>query len=136
MGRRLIFYSSVSVTVKQPQASSESYAEKHQHQDSSSQTISEATSTPVRHYSPVPHRQDNGSNNRAENSHQPTRLREAKMRCFKSVKQAQRFLSNFATLYDFFLYDQQKLSASNHRLLRDRSFDYLRSVTLNPSVAL
>src|ERR1700716_2293458 len=41
----------------------------------------------------VEHRQHKGPNNRAENSHQPTRLREKNMRRFKSAKQAQRFLS-------------------------------------------
>jgi putative transposase len=41
----------------------------------------------------VEHRQHKGLNNRAENSHQPTRLREKNMRRFKSAKQAQRFLS-------------------------------------------
>jgi transposase-like protein len=41
----------------------------------------------------VEHRQHKGLNNRAENSHQPTRLREKKMRKFKSAKHAQRFLS-------------------------------------------
>src|ERR1700740_41313 len=41
----------------------------------------------------VEHRQHKGLNNRAENSHQPTRLREKKMRRFKSARQAQRFLS-------------------------------------------
>ena len=43
----------------------------------------------------VEHRQHKGLNNRAENSHQPTRLREKKMRRFKSAKHAQRFLSAF-----------------------------------------
>ncbi|GHO82522.1 hypothetical protein KSZ_05280 [Dictyobacter formicarum] len=41
----------------------------------------------------VEHRQHKGVNNRAENSHHPTRLREKKMRRFTSAKQAQRFLS-------------------------------------------
>src|SRR5260370_3940030 len=41
----------------------------------------------------VEHRQHKFLNNRAENSHQPTRLREKKMRKFKSAKHAQRFLS-------------------------------------------
>src|SRR5246127_699424 len=41
----------------------------------------------------VEHQQHKGLNNRAENSHQPTRLREKKMRRFKSSKQVQRFLS-------------------------------------------
>jgi DDE superfamily endonuclease len=39
------------------------------------------------------HRQHKGLNNRAENSHQPTRLRERIMKRFKSARQAQRFLS-------------------------------------------
>src|SRR5690349_8080572 len=43
----------------------------------------------------VEHRQHKGLNNRAENSHQPTRLRAKKMRRFTSVRQAQRFLSAF-----------------------------------------
>src|SRR5205085_11476777 len=41
----------------------------------------------------VEHRQHKRVNNRAENSHQPTRLREKNMRKFKSAKHAQRFLS-------------------------------------------
>jgi putative transposase len=39
------------------------------------------------------HRQHKGLNNRAENSHQPTRRRERIMTRFKSAGQAQRFLS-------------------------------------------
>jgi putative transposase len=41
----------------------------------------------------VEHRQHKGLNNRAENSHQPTRRRERVMKRFKSADQAQRFLS-------------------------------------------
>src|SRR4051794_36163777 len=41
----------------------------------------------------VEHRQHKGLNNRAENSHQPTRRRERIMNRFKSAGQAQRFLS-------------------------------------------
>src|SRR5262249_25439009 len=41
----------------------------------------------------VEHRQHKGLNNRAENSHQPTRRRERQMKQFKSAGQAQRFLS-------------------------------------------
>ena len=37
-------------------------------------------------------------NNRAENSHQPTRLREKVMRRFKSSGHAQRFLSAFGVI--------------------------------------
>lgn len=41
----------------------------------------------------VEHRRHKGLNNRAENSHQPTRRRERQMKRFKSAKQAQRFLA-------------------------------------------
>jgi putative transposase len=41
----------------------------------------------------VEHRRHRGLNNRAENSHQPTRRRERQMRRSKSARQAQRFLS-------------------------------------------
>jgi putative transposase len=41
----------------------------------------------------IEHRQHKGLNNRAENSHQPTPRRERQMKQFKSVGQAQRFLS-------------------------------------------
>ena len=41
----------------------------------------------------VEHRQHKGLNNRAENSHQPTRVREKVMRRFKSARHLQRFAS-------------------------------------------
>jgi putative transposase len=41
----------------------------------------------------IEHRQHKGLNNRAENSHQPTRRRERIMKHFKSARQAQRFLT-------------------------------------------
>ena len=50
----------------------------------------------------VEHHQDKGLNNRAENSHQPTRLREKVMRRFKSAGQAQRFLSVFGIISSHF----------------------------------
>jgi putative transposase len=45
----------------------------------------------------VEHLQQKYQNNRAENSHQPTRLRERVMRRFKSAGQAQRFLCGLRT---------------------------------------
>ena len=39
------------------------------------------------------------ANNRAELSHQPTRVRERGMRRFKSIVQAQRFLGVYSTVY-------------------------------------
>jgi len=50
----------------------------------------------------IEHRQSKGQNNRAENSHQPTRLRERVMRRFKSAGQAQRFLSAFGIITSHF----------------------------------
>lgn len=41
-------------------------------------------------------------NNRAELSHQPTRVRERGMRRFKSIEQAQRFLKRHAAVYNLF----------------------------------
>jgi len=43
----------------------------------------------------VEHRRHKGLNDRAENSHQPTRRRERQMQRFKSAGQAQRFLAAF-----------------------------------------
>jgi DNA replication protein DnaC len=44
----------------------------------------------------VQHRRSKYLNNRAENSHQPTRQRERAMKRFKSLRHAQRFLSAFS----------------------------------------
>ena len=57
----------------------------------------------------VEHRQHKGLNNRAENSHQLTRLREKKMRRFKSVGQAQKFLAASELIY-------QHTQPKRHRL--------------------
>lgn len=62
------------------------------------------------------------ANNRAELSHQPTRVRERGMRRFKSVSQAQRFLSAHAAVYNLFNLGRHHLSAKNYRLFRLRAF--------------
>jgi putative transposase len=62
------------------------------------------------------------ANNRIEVSHQPTRLREAQMRGFKSVAQAQRFLSIHGTVRNLFIVGRHLLRACHHRLLRTRAF--------------
>ncbi len=62
------------------------------------------------------------ANNRVELSHQPTRVRERGMRRFKSVRQAQRFLSVHATVYNLFNLGRHLVSAKNYRFFRIRAF--------------
>ncbi len=62
------------------------------------------------------------ANNRAELSHQPTRVRERGMRCFKSSRQAQRFLSAYADVYNLFNLGRHLVSAKHYRFLRIRAF--------------
>ncbi len=73
----------------------------------------------------VEHRTHKGLNNRAENSHQPTRVRERRMRRFKSPGQAQRFLSAFGPIRDHFHPKQHQLTAKRYRQeLRQRFEDW------------
>ena len=58
-------------------------------------------------------------NNRAENSHQPTRRRERKMQGFKSVGSAQRFLSAHAAIQNTFYVQRHLTSAQTHRAFRE-----------------
>ena len=62
------------------------------------------------------------ANNRAELSHQPTRDRERGMRRFKSSRQAQRFLSVHAVVYNLFNIGRHLVTAKNYRMLRIRAF--------------
>jgi putative transposase len=61
------------------------------------------------------HRQHKGLNSRAENLHQPTRVRERRMRRFKSPGQAQRFLSAFEPTRRHFHPKQHEPSAKRYR---------------------
>jgi putative transposase len=62
------------------------------------------------------------ANNRAELSHQPTRVRERGMRKFKSIEQAQRFLGVHAAIYNLFNLGRHQVSAKHYRLFRLRAF--------------
>ena len=62
------------------------------------------------------------ANNRAELSHEPTRVRERGMRKFKSVEQAQRFLDVHATVYNLFNLGRHLVSAKTYKLFRLRAF--------------
>jgi putative transposase len=77
----------------------------------------------------VAHNTQRYANNRAEVSHQSTRQRERYMRRFKSAGQAQRFLSLHAVVQNLFRVGRHLLSATNHRLLRSRSFATWQNVT-------
>ena len=61
------------------------------------------------------------ANNRAELSHQPTRVRERGMRRFKSMQQAQRFLTVHAAVYNLFNLGRHHVSAKNYRFFRLRA---------------
>jgi len=62
------------------------------------------------------------ANNRAELSHEPTRVRERGMRKFKSVEQAQRFLGAHAAVNNLFNLGRHLVSAKNYRFYRQRAF--------------
>ena len=79
----------------------------------------------------VEHRPHKGLNNRAENSHQLTRVRERRVRRFKSPGQAQRFLSAFGSIRDHFHPKQHQLTATRYRQeLRQRFEDWREVVGL------
>jgi putative transposase len=61
-------------------------------------------------------------NNRAEQSHESTRVRERGMRKFKSVGQAQRFVSAHAAVSNLFNLSRHLLSAKHYRNLRMGAF--------------
>jgi putative transposase len=63
------------------------------------------------------HRRHKRLNNRAENSHQPTRQRERQMRRFKSAAQAQRFLGPFGAVGDHFRVGRYHAAAPVRRAL-------------------
>ena len=77
----------------------------------------------------VAHGTERYANNRAEVSHQPTRERERHTRRFKSAGQAQRFLSLHGVVQNLFRLGRHLLKATNHRLLRLRSFAIWQTVT-------
>ena len=62
------------------------------------------------------------ANNRAELSHQPTRVRERGMRRFKSAAQAQRFLTVHAAVYNLFNLGRHLIGAAHYKKLRIDAF--------------
>ncbi len=68
------------------------------------------------------HVTDQYANNRAEQSHESTRVRERGMRRFKSVTQAQRFLGVHAAVSNLFNLGRHLVSANHYRNLRISAF--------------
>ena len=62
------------------------------------------------------------ANNRAELSHQPTRVRERGMRRFKSTAQAQRFLTVHAAVYNLFNLGRHLVGVAHYKKLRIDAF--------------
>jgi putative transposase len=73
------------------------------------------------------HERGRWRNNRAENSHQPTRRRERKMQGFKSTGSAQRFLSVHAATYNTFNVQRHLITARTHRAFRASAMNMWRA---------
>jgi len=69
-------------------------------------------------------------NNRAENSHQPLRQRERRMKRFKSPGSAQRFLSTHAAVYNVFNLQRHLISRGTLRVFRDQAMATWRQATV------
>ncbi len=77
----------------------------------------------------VAHDTSQYANNRAEVSHEPTRQRERGMRRFKSMAQAQRFVSVHGITQNLFRVGRHLLRTVNYRTLRARAFVVWNAVT-------
>ncbi len=83
----------------------------------------------------VEHRRHKSLNNRADNSHQPTRERERRMRRFKSPGQAQRFLASYGPIASHFRPRRHRLTAVAYRETRAARFATWRAVIGTPALA-
>jgi putative transposase len=83
----------------------------------------------------VEHRQHRYLNNRAENSHQPTRQRERRMQGFKSPGHAQRFLSVYGPIAQYFRPRRHRWSASAYRQEMQQRFHTWQELTTLPTAA-
>jgi putative transposase len=77
----------------------------------------------------VEHRQHRRLNNRAENSHQPTRQRERTMRRFKSAGHAQRFLAAHGRIREHFCPRRHRLGAKRYRAVLQERFTIWHTIT-------
>ena len=76
----------------------------------------------------VAHRQHKGLNNRAENSHQPTRRRERQMKRFTSPRHAQRFLAAHDGINNLFHLRRHRRPAHQYRAARVQAFQTIAAV--------
>ena len=83
----------------------------------------------------VEHRQSRYLNNRAENSHRPTRRRERQMQRFKSPAQAQHFLSAHALIHGHFHPRRHLMAATAYRTVRSEAFRVWKQETCIGSAA-
>jgi putative transposase len=82
-------------------------------------------SYPVAHRDVIPestHVTDQYANNRAEQSHEATRVRERGMRRFKSIGQAQAFVTAYAAVQNLFNLGRHLVRAQHYRDLRTGAF--------------
>ena len=87
---------------------------------------------------PVEHRSHKRLNNRAENSHQPTRQRERVMKGFRSVGGAQRFLSAFSDISPHFRPRRHLMPAPHYRAettVRFTIWEQITGLTDRPATA-
>ena len=83
----------------------------------------------------VEHRQSRYLNNRAENSHRPTRRRERRMQRIKSPEPAQDFLFAHAFIHGHFHPRRHLLTANTYRAIRTEAFNVWHQETHAQSVA-
>ena len=86
----------------------------------------------------VEHRSHKGLNNRAENTHQPTRQRERAMKYFRSPGGAQKFLATFSQISPHFRPRRHLMAASEYRAemtVRFAVWDRITGATTLPTAA-
>ena len=81
------------------------------------------------------HRRSKYLNNRAENSHQPTRQRERAMKGFRSPGGVQQFLSVFSAISPHFRPRRHRLTAPQYRDQMTDSFTTWNEITGMPAAA-
>jgi putative transposase len=83
----------------------------------------------------IEHRQHRYLNNRAENSHQPTRQRERRMQGFKSSGHAQRFLAAYGPIAQHFRPRRHRFSAAAYRQEMGQRFASWQAIIDLPTAA-